>query len=194
MSGIGGPDPFDFGPGEFGDDHGFEGVGDLRDAFQQLLGDAPRPINWSTLEAEDAEAEWLELNQWVNWLRREYGLPAAIVPPLWHRHPELVWELSALHLAWVSSYDPQQAATAPLAWHRDFQLARERLREWTAVSGTKLDRDRPTRQTAWPGEPEQAQVVEHPITNRDDDFVQFVRDDVQRRAEPGTGGGGLPSA
>jgi hypothetical protein len=182
MSDTAGPDPFDFGPGAFGDEGGVDDSGDLRDAFQQLLGGAPRPINWATLEAEDAEAEWLTLNQWVDWLRREYGLPAAIIPPLWHRHPELVWELSALHLSWLSSYDAQQAATAPLAWHRDFQLTRERLREWVAVSGTKLDRDRPTRQTAWPGEPEEAPVVERPITNRDEDFVQFVREDVQRRA------------
>ena len=41
---------------------------------------------------------------------------------------------------------------APLGWHRDFADARQRLRDWVAASGTRLDRDRPTRQTAWPGE------------------------------------------
>lgn len=57
-----------------------------------------RPINWNLLSAQDLEAELLELSRWVDWLRHTYGLPASVVPPYWHRHPELVWELSALHL------------------------------------------------------------------------------------------------
>src|SRR5690606_34000835 len=32
----------------------------------------PRPVNWRTLTAEDAEHEWLALNEWVNWLRAEF--------------------------------------------------------------------------------------------------------------------------
>ncbi|MBN9141419.1 MAG: hypothetical protein J0H23_11395 [Micrococcales bacterium] len=162
---------------------------DLDDALAELLGDAPRPIDWSTLSAEDAEAEWLELNRWVDWLRHEYGLPATIVPPLWHRHPELLWELSALHLAWVASYDPQQSATAPLTWHRDFHAARERLRDWVAIAGTKLDRDRPTRQTVWPGEEAGPDTEEIPIANRDEDFIAFVRADVRARASGPDGAG-----
>ncbi len=51
----------------------------------------PRPINWDLLPAEDAEHEWLTLNEWVHWLRKTYALPASIIPPAWHRHPELVW-------------------------------------------------------------------------------------------------------
>lgn len=128
------------------------GDGPLFDGPEMSLPDPPRPINWNLLSADDAEAEWLELNAWVNWLRRTYGLPAAIIPPYWHRHPELVWELSALHLHWLGAYDPEQNGSAPLGWHRDFADARERLREWAAASGTRLDRDRPTRQTLWPGE------------------------------------------
>ena len=42
-----------------------------------------------------------------------------MVPPFWHRHPELLWELSALHLHWLSAYDPEQNGSAPLGWHRD---------------------------------------------------------------------------
>ena len=80
----------------------------------------PHPINWNLLSGDDAEAEWIELNRWVNWLRRTYGLPASVVPPFWHRHPELVWELSALHLHWLGAYDPDQHGSAPFGWHRDF--------------------------------------------------------------------------
>ena len=146
-----------------------------------LYPEPPHPVNWELLTAEEAETEWLELNGWVNWLRRTYGLPWTVIPPLWHRHPELVWELSALHLHWLGSYDPEQTSGAPLAWHRDFADAQVRLRDWVSACGTKLDRDRPTRQTFWPGEEPAAEVPETVIENRDEDFVQFVVDDVARR-------------
>ena len=32
----------------------------------------PRPINWRTLSSDDAEHEWLALNEWVNWLLHEF--------------------------------------------------------------------------------------------------------------------------
>ena len=47
------------------------------------------------------------------------------MPPYWHRHTELLWELSALHLHWLCAYDPEQTGSAPLGWHRDFADARE---------------------------------------------------------------------
>lgn len=151
----------------------------------------PHPINWDLLTAEEAEGEWLELNAWVNWLRHAYGLPAAVIPPFWHRHPELVWELSALHLHWLCAYHPEQNGSAPLGWHRDFAEARQRLRDWVTVSGTRLDRDRPTRQTIWPAEEHTASVEDTLITNRDEDFVQFVLDDIatRRQAEDAFYGG-----
>ena len=142
----------------------------------------PRPINWNLLTASELEAELLELNPGVDWLRRTYGLPAGVVPPLWHRHPELLWELSALHLHWLCAYDPEQNGSAPLGWHRDFADCRQRLRDWVATSGTRLDRDRPTRQTAWPGEAPTEPVDDKPITDRDEDFVRYVLDEVSNRA------------
>lgn len=153
----------------------------FKDLDEQLLAEPPHPINWNLLDPEEAETAWIELNRWVNWLRRTYGLPASIIPPLWHRHPELVWELSALHLHWLSAYDPDQHASAPFGWHRDFADARNRLHDWVATSGTRLDRDRPTRQTAWPGEPPADVVQESDISDRDTDFVDFVTIDVERR-------------
>lgn len=148
-----------------------------------LLPEPPHPINWNLLTSEEAEAEWLELNKWVNWLRTTYGLPASVVPPFWHHHPELVWELSALHLHWLAAYDSDQNASAPLGWHRDFADARQRLRDWVAACGTRLDRDRPTRQTVWPGEDPAESVEDRIIANRDEDFVQFVLDDIAARQQ-----------
>jgi hypothetical protein len=46
---------------------------------------------------------------------------------------------------------------------------------------SRLDRDRPTRQTAWPGEGKEAVVAEQAIVARDADFVVFVREDTRRR-------------
>ena len=150
-----------------------------------MLPEPPHPINWNLLTADEAEAEWLELNKWTDWLRRTYGLPNSVLPPFWHRHPELVWELSALHLHWLAAYDPEQNASAPLGWHRDFAEARLRLHDWVAACGTRRDRDRPTRQTVWPGEDHAEFVEERIIEDRDQDFVQFVLEDVaaRRKAE-----------
>lgn len=149
------------------------------------LGQIPRPINWRTLPPDDLEHELLELNSWVNWLRHEYGLPTQVIPPMWHRHPELLWELSALRQHWLGCYDPQAKPNQALAWHHDFAVSRERLRDWVTVSGTRLDRDRPTRITAWPGgesdgwtEPATAEVA---VTERTKDFLSFVEEQVKAR-------------
>ena len=111
------------------------------------------------------------------------GTPASVIPPFWYRHWELVFELSALHLHWIASYDPEQDGSGPIAWHTDFALARERLRDWVATCGTRLDRDRPTRQTTWPGEEPQAPIEDEMIPDRAADFVAFVAADVQARQD-----------
>ncbi|KAE8763437.1 hypothetical protein [Georgenia thermotolerans] len=141
-----------------------------------------RPINWNLLSPETAQIAWLDLNVWVNWLRNTYGLPPTVIPPLWHRHDELVWELSALHTHWLACYESDASPSAPMAWHRDFADARNRLREWVATSGTRLDRDRPTRTTTWPGDEPADIPEERVITNRDEDFARFVADDIADRA------------
>lgn len=145
----------------------------------------PHPINWYLLTADEAEFEWFDLDRWVKALTRTYGLPPTVVPPYWHRHDELVWELSALHTHWLNAYDPEGSPSAPLAWHRDFADARNRLREWVSTSGTKLDRDRPTRITTWPGEEPADTFAEVLIEDRDADFLAWVAEDVavRRRIE-----------
>lgn len=171
-------------------DHDHDGRTSLHDTVHPIFetlsapeeDDEPiRPVNWHTLTADEAEAEWLDLNTWVESLRHTYGLPPTVIPPFWHRHDELVWELSALHLHWLNCYHQDGSASGPHTWHRDFADARNRLREWVATCGTRLDRDRPTRQTAWPGEPPHQPVPEALITNRDEDFIAFVTDDVNQR-------------
>jgi hypothetical protein len=157
-----------------------------------LTAEPPHPINWNLLTADEAEIEWIELNRWVNWLRRTYGLPASVVPPFWHRHPELVWELSALHLHWLCAYDPDQHGSAPFGWHRDFADARQRLHDWVATSGTRLEKDRATRQAIWPGEPIGDVINDSLIANRADDFVGFVSNDVETRRKAEAEFKGLP--
>jgi hypothetical protein len=141
----------------------------------------PRPINWNLLPAAEAAPEWLDLDRWVSWLRTTFGLPAAVLPPAWHRHDELIWELSALHTHFLYCYDPNSPPSAPLLWMRDFADARHRLREWVSTCGTRLDRDRPTHQTVWPGELHLPAGEEAPITDRAHDFAEFVREDLTAR-------------
>ena len=140
-----------------------------------------RVINWHDLDAEDARVQWRRLDRWVNQVRADYGLAPNIIPPLWHRHPELVWELSALHTFWLNAYAPGAQATSPLMFQRYFAEARSRLREWVSTCGTKLDTDRPTRQTAWPGQTPYFNAPERPILDRQADFDAFVAADVARR-------------
>lgn len=139
-----------------------------------------RAVNWNLVTAEEAAFEWHDLDTWVSWLRRDFGLPVQEVPPFWHRHRELVWELSALHTAWLAAYSDDAPANAPLLWLRDLGESRRRLTDWVQKSGTALTTDRPTRQTAWPGEP--PHVAEQvTITDRAADFYAFVEADLARR-------------
>jgi hypothetical protein len=146
-----------------------------------LRDDLPGAINWNLLLAEEAEYEWHDLDQWVKWLKSSHGLSPSIVPPFYYLHDELVWELSALHTHWLNCYHLTASPSAPIAWRRDFEDAKRRLRDWVAISGTRLDRDRPTRVTPWPGETPVVQPAEITIQDRDHHFEEFVRRDVQRR-------------
>src|SRR3546814_15612303 len=78
------------------------------------------PNNWNTLGADEAEAEWLDLNARVNWLRGTSGLAPTLVPLMWHRHAEPVWYLSALHVPRRTSSAPDAPPSSPLAGHRNF--------------------------------------------------------------------------
>ena len=145
--------------------------------------DAPvTPIEWEVLTAQQAAAAWADLNAWVHWLRHRFALPATVVPPYWHRHPELVEELSALRTHRLACYDPDASPSAPASWMRDLADTILRLRDWTALCGTKATADRPSRQTAWPGEPPADDEYTVDVTDREADFRAFVTADIDRRA------------
>lgn len=162
-----------------------DGLDDLDDRARRDIHEPrelpPAPINWNLLDADEAAIEWEDLDHWVKWLKNTFGLPPNIVPPYWHRHDELIWELSALHTHWLSCYHQSGSPSSPIAWMRDFAEARHRLRDWVSICGTRVDRDRPTRQTTWPGETPPDHGGEVDIQDRDRDFAEFVRHDVLRR-------------
>lgn len=147
------------------------------------IADPPAPIAWDLLTPEQAEDEWVILNEWVHWLRKRFALPAVILPPFWYRHGEMVEELSALHTHYLGAYHPRQDGSAPIGWMTDFAATKERLRDLVTVAGTRLDRDRPTRQTIWPGEDDDTDNNEVTINDREADFRAFVAADIERRYE-----------
>ncbi len=150
-------------------------------SLKALIDGPPTAINWNLLTADEAEYRWRDLDAWVKWLRSSFGLAPTIVPPYWHRHDELVWELSALHTHWLACYHETAGPSDPIGWLSDFAEARDRLRDWVAICGTRLDRDRPTRQTSWPGETPEHSSGEVEILDRDQDFEVFVPDDLRQR-------------
>lgn len=150
-------------------------------SLKALIDGPPTAINWNLLTADEAEYRWRDLDAWVKWLRSSFGLAPTIVPPYWHRHDELVWELSALHTHWLACYHETAGPSDPIGWLSDFADAKARLRDWVAICGTRLDRDRPTRQTSWPGETPEHSSGEVEIFDRDQDFEVFVLDDLRHR-------------
>ncbi len=109
---------------------GLSALPDFADDFVPTLdrddGDEIVPVNWNRLGPDEARQAWTDLNAWVTWLRKAFGLPPTLIPPLWHRHDELVWELSALHTHWLACYGVDASPSAPIAWMRDFADARHR--------------------------------------------------------------------
>ncbi|PUB20902.1 hypothetical protein C8K30_115113 [Promicromonospora sp. AC04] len=141
------------------------------------------PVNWNTLDADRAEQEWWQLDGFVYWLRDDFGLTPQELPPLWHRHTELVWELSALRTAWLAAHTEDAHPGSPLMWLRDLGDSRRRLRDWVQRCGTTLTEDRPTRRTTWPGEEASKSPAPVAVTDRAADFAVFVTDDVARRRQ-----------
>jgi hypothetical protein len=141
------------------------------------------PVNWNTLDSLRAEQEWWQLDAFVYWLRDDFGLTPQELPPMWHRHTELVWELSALRTSWLAAHGEDAHPGSPLMWLRDLGESRRRLRDWVQRCGTTLTEDRPTRRTTWPGEQAATSPAPVAVTDRTADFAVFVTDDVARRRQ-----------
>lgn len=85
-------------------------------------------VDWRTLPDTDARAAWNSLREWVEWFTVRYQIPVSIVPACWYRHGRLVEELSALHAAHTSAFDPLDSGLGPIGWHERLDLALPRLR------------------------------------------------------------------
>lgn len=106
-------------------------------------GEPPIVFAWAAQTPDDTELLLEELDLWVAWLVDRYRLDHRVVPDCWAHHPELIEELSALHLAWQDSFATTSRADAPLQWHEHFTAARERLNDWVARTGCRPDSHRP---------------------------------------------------
>ena len=89
-----------------------------------------RVINWRTLEDEDAPEVWTDLRDWVVWFTHRYNIATRKIPPCWFKHGALVEELSALHTAWLVSYDSLDVGYGPIGWHERLAVAIPRLATW----------------------------------------------------------------
>ena len=146
----------------------------------------PHPVVWAALSSDEAETEWLRLNEWVEDLRLTFSIPATVIPPYWHRHTLLVEHLSALHTHWRASHDPDQHGSAPFNWIRDLDEWKTRMREAVSQLGCRLDTCRPDTLAPWPGQPDPDPTDWPPPVNlqdRYDDFVTLVLWDVKRRRD-----------
>jgi hypothetical protein len=101
------------------------------------LSSLPVPILWCAHSPSDQALLLEELDLWVGWLVDRYGLDHRTVPACWRDHPELIEELSALHLAWEAAFSSSADAVAALQWHERFDVARGRLSDWGARAGCR---------------------------------------------------------
>ena len=84
-------------------------------------------VNWRELTDDDAPATWARLGGWVDWFINRYEIPEQKVPSCWWRHGALVEELSALHTAWLVSFDETDGGYGPIGWHERLTVAIQRI-------------------------------------------------------------------
>jgi hypothetical protein len=87
-------------------------------------------VNWRTLDNGAAPETWTRLRDWVDWFTHRYRIPGRKIPACWYRHGPLVEELSALHTAWLVSFDAMDAGYGPIGWHERLAAALPRLATW----------------------------------------------------------------
>jgi hypothetical protein len=137
------------------------------------------PVDWSSLDREEAEEEWAQLTEFVDWLTDRYGI-GETVPPCWFAHPPMLEELSALRAAWLGVYlNPTASADAGVGWHDNLEKVLLRIREWDRCAcggGTHRD-DLPV-----PGDPDSTDA-------RD----RYIAADMESRLDPPAPDGPPPS-
>jgi hypothetical protein len=117
----------------------------------------PGAVNWRTIAGRERNVAIVRLDNWVSWICGRLSIPSDLVPDCWWRHGPLIEELSALHTAWLASFDEHDGGAGPLAWLERFDLARARLRRLSDRCAADGHHDPPARSlTPWPiteGEP-----------------------------------------
>ena len=113
------------------DDPAAEAVRSLIDPFP------PMAICWPNLTDTETAHHFDALDDWVAWLTDRYQLDPRVIPPCWAEHGALVEELSALRTGWLTAYCLTATGDAPLAWHTEYALARQRLTDWAARTGCR---------------------------------------------------------
>ena len=152
--------------GEYDDEEDWVPVEDLiagldLDPFDPLSrtgSDPPagtRAIRWRDVPPELAAVEWETLRQWVEWVTTRFDIPLTTIPPCWWKHPALVEELSALHVAWRTAYDKQDTGLGPVMWLERWHAAKARLREAYPGSCTAGHKD--PKRRSWDGVTDQGE-------------------------------------
>jgi hypothetical protein len=100
-------------------------------------------VCWATMDDLQTEDALDELADWVHWAIDRYTLDHRTVPPCWDNHGALIEELSALRTAWIGAFCITARPDAPLAWHHQFQVARQRLSDWASRTGCRPGEHRP---------------------------------------------------
>lgn len=89
-------------------------------------------VDWPSLSADDAAAEWQALGDWVaRVLGPFYELTRSQLPDCWPLHRPVVLELVWLRRAYVAAHSPDALASAAADWHTRWR--REALANIAAV-------------------------------------------------------------
>lgn len=87
-----------------------------------------RAVRWRDLAPDLAPLEWQTLRDWVEWVTARFDISVSVIPNCRWKHPALVEELSALHVAWRTAYDKHDTDLGPVMWLEGWHNAKPRLR------------------------------------------------------------------
>ena len=97
---------------------------------------APGLVDWSELpeDAEEYEAAWIRLCDWVEWLTARYRLTREErLPSCWPQHPELVEELTALRAWRREAYSSEGSGQQAVYWHQALAVLLDHIAQlWAA--------------------------------------------------------------
>lgn len=92
------------------------------------------PLTWRHLDAGQATELWIELIDWVDWLRDRYELSAHQIPPCWPNHPVAVEELTALMASYTAAYQALTNKDGVVVRYHDTMIVWHRLELWSCLA------------------------------------------------------------